>query len=217
MNSRLLPAPPPPSCLQAFAHIKRYWDRQRNSYVAKILPGEFYVSQVDELIATTLGSCVSACIWDAQAGLGGMNHFMLPLTDKEAHQVNWGQRNNANDATRYGNYAMEHLINEILKHGGQRKNLRAKVFGGGNVMRQQSDVGRKNAAFVRDYLDTEGIPLLAQDLGLNYPRKVLFNPKTGKALMKRLESMHNDTILVRENSYRDSIIQQPVEGDIELF
>lgn len=206
-----------PECLPAFKHINRYWDKHRNIPVAKILPGEFYVALHYEAIATTLGSCVSACIWDEKYGVGGMNHFMLPLTEKQLHEVNWGQRNNTSDATRYGNYAMEHLINEILKHGGLRRNLRAKVFGGGKVMRQMSDIGQRNAEFALDYLEMENIPIISQDLGKTYPRKVLFVPSIGKVMLKRLRSLHNDTLLTREHNYRDSIMHQSIEGDVELF
>lgn len=204
-------------CIEGFEHINRFWDNHHESFVAKILPGEFYITRTNEAIATTLGSCVSACLWDEDVGIGGMNHFMLPLTEKEIHEINWGQRNNASDATRYGNYAMEHLINEILKNGGRRKYLRAKVFGGGKVMRAENDVGQKNVEFVLEYLDMESIPLLSHDLGNTCPRKVFFIPQTGQIFMKRLASMHNDTIITRESSYRDSIVHQPVEGDIELF
>ena len=207
--------PDPSPSISGFEHVNRYWDRRQNIYVAKILPGEFYVTQHSELIATTLGSCVSACIWDDRRGIGGMNHFMLPLTEQESHEVTWG--NEQSDATRYGNYAMEHLINEILKHGGLRKNLRAKVFGGGHVIRQMSDVGERNCQFVLEYIDTENIPLLAHDLGDEYPRKILFDPMSGRARMKKLRNMHNDTIVVREKDYQKDIIHKPVEGDIELF
>ena len=203
------------SCIRGFEHINRYLDRQNQKVVAKILPGEFYVSRNDEYIATTLGSCVSACIWDKQGGIGGMNHFMLPLTTKETHEVTWG--NDHSEATRFGNYAMEHLINEILSYGGLRKNLRAKVFGGGKILENMSDVGRQNCAFVIDYLETENIPILAHDLGNDYPRKIMFNPINGVAQMKRLRSMHNNTLVVRENDYQKSIVNKPVEGDIELF
>ncbi len=99
------------NCLDEFKHVNHYWDKQRNSIVAKILPGEFYMSKEPITIATTLGSCISACLWDERAKLGGMNHFMLPITDKEAHEVNWGSRGLVTDSTRYGNFAMEHLIN----------------------------------------------------------------------------------------------------------
>lgn len=202
-------------CLPGFEHISRYWDRNQNCITAKILPGEFYVTKTNEKIATTLGSCVSACIWDERNAIGGMNHFMLPLTDKELHEVTWG--NAKSDATRYGNYAMEHLINEILKNGGVRRNLKAKVFGGGKVLTQANDIGKKNAEFVLDYLRIEGITLLSQDLGDTFPRKVIFDPQTGKVLIKKLRTIHNDTIVVREKDYQAAIIHKPIEGDIELF
>jgi chemotaxis protein CheD len=203
--------------LRGFEHINRYFDKTRQKNVAKILPGELYVTEQEENIATTLGSCVSACIWDSRNHIGGMNHFMLPITDKEINNISWGNRNLPSDATRYGNYAMEHLINEILKHGGSRPFLQAKVFGGGRVLNQMTDVGKKNAAFVLEYLKTENIPLISQDLGDIYPRKVLFDPMTGKVLMKKLTTTHNETINRREQNYRSDLVKKPVEGDIELF
>lgn len=207
--------PKPPKCLRGFEHINRYWDQSRHAHVAKILPGEFYVTQHDELIATTLGSCVAACIWDKNTQVGGMNHFMLPLTAQQCHEVTWG--NVAGDATRYGNYAMEHLINSILAHGGSRKNLQAKVFGGGKILQQMSNVGKSNAQFVVKYLETENIPIVSQDLMDIYPRKVLFLPCKGKAWMKKLRSLHNETINNRDIIYQKHITDQPVEGGIELF
>ena len=204
-------------CIDEFNHVNHYWDKQRGTVVAKILPGEFYMTRQNVTIATTLGSCISACIWDIKSHIGGMNHFMLPLTDKEAHDVNWGQRGKASDATRYGNFAMEHLINMILKHGGRRINLRAKVFGGGRVLKQMSDVGERNIEFVLKYLELENIAIESSDLGSVFPRKVLFEPTTGKAFVKRLDNLHNDTILKREKDYRRSIDTESVEGDVELF
>lgn len=204
-------------CLPEFHHVHHYWDRQRNEVIAKILPGEFYMTKDEIFIATTLGSCVSACIWDVRRGIGGMNHFMLPLTDKEAHEVNWGQRGLTTDATRYGNFAMEHLINTIIKYGGLKENLKAKVFGGGQVLKQASTVGERNIAFVLDYLKTEDIEIESEDLGDVHPRKILFQPRTGRALVKRLNILKNDTIVCRESDYRQQINQQDVEGGIELF
>jgi chemotaxis protein CheD len=204
-------------CLPEFDHVNHYWDRQKRVVIAKILPGEFYMTSQNMAIATTLGSCVAACIWDDMIGLGGMNHFMLPLTTQEVHEVNWGQRGLVTDATRYGNFAMEHLINMILTHGGRRKNLRAKVFGGGKVMKKMSNIGNKNIDFVLSYLDTENIPIESQDLGLEYPRKVLFEPTTGRAFVKRLDNLHNDTIVRRERDYETRIEHKPVDGDVELF
>ena len=102
-------------CLPEFSQINHYWDKQRDMVIAKILPGEFYMTLDTVAIATTLGSCISACIWDSKVNIGGMNHFMLPITNKEVHEITWGQREKTADATRYGNYAMEHLINTIFK------------------------------------------------------------------------------------------------------
>ena len=203
------------SPLPGFEHVKRYWDKQRRCPAAKILPGEYYVTLHDELVTTVLGSCVSACIRDRRLGVGGMNHFMLPLSGNGG---SWGGGGDVvSTATRYGNYAMEHMINEILKHGGQKRNLEAKVFGGGRIMANLSDVGEKNILFVESYLQTEGITLASKDVGDIYPRKVVYYPRTGRALVKRIRHVHNDTVIKRESAYQDEIAHQPVQGDIELF
>ena len=182
---------------------------------AKILPGEYYVTGSTELVTTVLGSCVAACIRDRVFGIGGMNHFMLPIS------IDGRGWNGAHDvlstATRYGNYAMEHMINDILKHGGHKRHLEAKIFGGGRMMKALSDIGARNIEFVREYLSVEGIPLLSESVGDIYPRKVIYIPATGKVLVKRLKHLHNDTILKRENDYRSEIAQQPVSGSVELF
>jgi len=204
-------------CLPEFSHINHYWDKNRGMVIAKILPGEFYMTRDNVAIATTLGSCISACIWDNKTHIGGMNHFMLPLTDKEAHEVDWGQRGMASDATRYGNFAMEHLINMILKNGGRKANLRAKVFGGGKVLKKMSDIGERNIDFVMSYLKAENIEIECSDLGSFYPRKVLFEPSSGKAFIKTIDNLHNDTIVRRENDYRSRIDQGSIDGDVELF
>jgi len=185
--------------------------------VAKILPGEFYMTRDNMSIATTLGSCISACIWDKKENIGGMNHFMLPLTDKKAHEVNWGKRGVASDATRYGNFAMEHLINVILKNGGKRENLLAKVFGGGKVLNQMTDVGKRNIDFAMHYLQMENIKIETTDVGDLYPRKVIFEPNGGRAFVKKLHNLHNDTIAQREKDYSKNIENNSVDGDVELF
>jgi chemotaxis protein CheD len=112
---------------------------------------------------------------------------------------------------------MEHLINEILTHGGIRRNLKAKVFGGGKVLNQGNEVGLRNAEFVLTYLHQENLTLVGEDLGDIYPRKVLFDPITGRARMKKIQTVNNDTIAVREQQYSKEIKHEPVEGDIELF
>jgi chemotaxis protein CheD len=123
----------------------------------------------------------------------------------------------SSDATRYGNFAMEYLINMILKNGGRKVNLRAKVFGGGRVLEQLSDVGVKNIRFVLKYLQDENIPVEGSDLGSVYPRKILFEPSSGRAFVKVIDILHNDTISRREVAYRSRMYESPLEGDIELF
>ena len=200
-----------PLALPGFEHIKRYWDPSRNLYVAKLLPGEYYITLRGEMITTVLGSCVSACIRDRVMGVGGMNHFMLPSS---AQPDDWG---GSSSSARYGSYAMEQLINEILKAGGRRENLEVKAFGGGNIVSALSSVGRKNIAFLREFLHIEGLHLVAKDLGGPHPRKVNFYPDSGRAQVKRLRSIHNDTIVQRENQYMEELVDAPVQGDVELF
>jgi chemotaxis protein CheD len=201
--------------ITGFEHVNRYWDRDREMIAVKILPGEYYVTHDNELITTVLGSCVSACIRDKELGIGGMNHFMLPVS-------NYGQLKQSNEsivgiATRYGNYAMEHLINTILSNGGKRKNLEVKVFGGGKILPTLTDVGMKNIDFVLDYIDQEGLKLLSHDLGDIYPRKIIYFPQTGKVGMKKIKDLHNDTIAQRERKYFNSIRNINVESEVELF
>lgn len=206
---------PLPTALPGFEAIKRYWDRDQSLSTAKILPGDYYVTVYAEMITTVLGSCVSACIRDPAFGVGGMNHFMLPHNNSDGKE-SWNDTM-VNAATRYGNYAMEHLINEILKHGGRREHLEIKIFGGGKVLTSMTNVGRRNIEFVMQYLHTEGFSIVAKNVGDIFPRKVNYYPKTGKVQMKKLKSTHNNTIVNREQSYMKDIEQQPIGGDIDLF
>ncbi|OOZ38019.1 hypothetical protein BOW53_16745 [Solemya pervernicosa gill symbiont] len=138
-------SPRMPRSLPGFEDVKRYWDKTNDIFSAKILPGEFYVTANDELITTVLGSCVSVCIRDRIFGIGGMNHFMLPHDNSGTGS--WVASDNVSVSTRYGTYAMEHMINEILKNGGNRKNFEVKVFGGGRILANMTDVGIKNINF----------------------------------------------------------------------
>jgi chemotaxis protein CheD len=188
-----------------------YYDRTFDCDAAKILPGEYYFTGRDMLIVTVLGSCVSACIRDRTTGLGGMNHFMLP---------DGGDSNSPVSASmRYGTYAMEVLINDLLKAGARREHLEAKVFGGGAVLRGFTaiNVGERNAAFVTSFLKTERIPLLAEDLNDIHPRKVYFFPRSGKVMVKKLMTTHNDTLAKRELDYASRLKVEPVGGAIDLF
>lgn len=190
-----------------------YYDRTFDCEAAKILPGEYYCTGRDMLIVTVLGSCVSACIRDRVSGIGGMNHFMLP--DSGVADSN----SPVSASMRYGTYAMEVLINQLLKAGARRENLEAKVFGGGNVLRGFTtiNVGERNAQFVRNYLRAENMRVTAEDLNDIYPRKVYFFPRTGKVLVKKLKQTHNDTLVQREQAYASRLTTSAVSGDVELF
>jgi chemotaxis protein CheD len=196
----------------AFAHIRRMRDNRFPHEIASILPGEFFVSQEPMVIYTVLGSCISACIRDPVVGVGGMNHFMLP-EPKEMGRDSWGE------LTRYGSYAMESLINEIIKRGGLKSRLEVKLFGAGKIYEGNIDVGANNAKWVIGYLKSEGLTTAKTDLGDVFPRKIYYFTDSGRVLMKKIERVKNLTIFERENEYAAKIkqrAQQPVE-DVTLF
>ncbi len=204
---------PKPS-VKGFSHVNRYWDREHDIVSAKILPGEYYVTTIDEMVTTVLGSCISACIRDRVFGIGGMNHFMLPEAGKNAAATGSSY---LSAETRYGSFAMERLINDILKQGGRRENLEVKIIGGGRILEKMTNIGQRNIEFARTYVTTEGFQITAEDVGDIYPRKVLYYPLTGKVRVKKLKSLHNNTIIERENTYLHQIEEKPVTGDVELF
>lgn len=186
-----------------------YFDREIDSQAAKILPGEYLVTSRGLALVTLLGSCVAACLRDPLAGVGGLNHFMLPD----------GGAGLAGESARYGGYAMEMLLNELMKRGASRSRIEAKVFGGGAVLKNMSaSIGEKNAVFVREYLERERIPIVAEDLLDIHPRKIFYFPQTGRALVKRLPHAHDDEVDRLERLYQTRLLQQPViPGEIELF
>lgn len=176
-----------------------------------ILPGEFYVTNQNERIETVLGSCIAACGRDPVAQVGGMNHFMLPVVKNSSKEIE------LSDANRYGNYAMENMINEMLKMGAKKERIEFKIFGGGRIMSSMSNIGWYNIGFTFDYIYTEGFNLVSQDIGDIYPRKVIFYPTTGRVRVRRLNSMHNQSLVDQESKYIQNIEHKPVEGDVELF
>lgn len=205
-----------PLALPGFEHIKRGWNETYEAFSARLMPGEYYVTTHDEGVYTTLGSCISACIRDRVTGIGGMNHFMLPASGNSGGSDSWKSAG-LSAATRYGNFAMEHLINGILKNGGKRQNLEVKLFGGGRIIANMTDVGMRNIAFAHDYIETEGLQVTSEDVGDVFPRMVVYFPKTGKVRVKRLRSLHTNTIAEQEIKYLSMIEEKPVSGDIELF
>jgi chemotaxis protein CheD len=215
LRERVAQMGPSPAAIAGFEHINRYWDPRNETYAAKLLPGEYYVSIKGEMITTVLGSCISACIRDKVFGIGGMNHFMLP-DHVDSASGSW-ENTKANAATRYGSYAMEHLVNDILKQGGRRENLEVKLFGGGQVLRIGTNIGGRNAEFAESYVRTEGLKLAAIDVEGPFPRKVNYYPGTGKVYVKRLQGIHNETIVRREEKYMNSLEVSPIETEIDLF
>lgn len=190
---------------------QRYFDQRFGRDTVKVQPGEYYVSAHGEAIVTVLGSCVSACIRDVRIGVGGMNHFMLPGAERDAGV--------SSASARYGVFAMEVLINHLFKLGARREHLEAKVFGGGRVVASMtsSDVGARNARFVREYLALEHIPLVAEDLLDECARKVVFFPATGRVLVRRTIIGGSDADLASEQRYQRRLQVEPVAGEIELF
>jgi chemotaxis protein CheD len=209
------PVQPPVSA--GFEHVNRYWDPVHKCWAAKILPGEFYVSTHGEMVVTVLGSCISACVRDRVRGIGGMNHFMLP-EQTEYSSSDWGGDMNS-AATRYGNWAMEYLINEILKRGGQRQNLEFKLFGGGQMIASMTDIGQRNILFAYNYLSNEGFSIQASDLGDVFARKVLYFPDTGAVKVRRIRDLKNSTLMDREDSYRKAVCEEKPQqsGAVDLF
>lgn len=195
----------------AFLATRRRYDARVGRDVVKLLPNEYYVTDEDVVLGTVLGSCVAACIRDSHTGLGGMNHFMLPGSYSSAR---------AEASMRYGAYAMEVLINEILKAGGRRERLEAKVFGGGAVMDQirMLDIGRRNAEFVLQYLALERIPVMAQDLCGYSARRVRYYPRSGVALVRKLRSARSADVLNRREQKLQSAMNESAAAPLfEMF
>jgi chemotaxis protein CheD len=183
-----------------------YFDAFFKNDAVKILPCEYFVFDEDILIMTTLGSCIAACLWDREAKIGGMNHFMLPDGDS--------------DSGRYGSYAMELLINAMMKQGATRATMEAKIFGGGQVIEGMTsmNIGERNTTFVTEYLKTERIPIMSKDVLGPYPRKVCFLPKSGKAMVKRLATANTAAVVAQDRAAVQSVA--PVSaggGSVDLF
>lgn len=193
------------------AEAKRYFDRQRQAWMVRVVQGNYQVTSDPSVIYhTILGSCISACIRDPQAGIGGMNHFLLPSGDTSAAEMANGA------ASRYGTYAMELLVNAILSRGGSRSRLEVKLFGGGNVVKGIEGMGHKNADFIEEFVKLEKLNVVSKHLRGDAARRVEYNPYTGKARMLLVSTDATETI-VREEVKRSVRVVAAPSGDIELF
>jgi len=196
-----------------FGHVQRRYDSRVNGMIATLAPGDYFVAIEGEIISTVLGSCVSACIRDRRLCFGGMNHFMLPIDESEGTST-WGTT--ASSSTRFGNVAMERLINSMLKLGAHRTDLEVKLVGGGKVLDAMTDIGSRNIQFVREYVRAEGFTVLGEDLGDVYPRKVMYHPQTGSARVKRLARTDRH-VVADERRYIRDLDRTAISGTIELF
>ncbi len=187
---------------------KSFFDPKFKTQCVNILPGEFYTTRSDEMIMTILGSCIAACVRDVKLGLGGLNHFLLAEPHSDL----------SSPSTRYGSYAMECLINDILRQGGQRENLEVKIFGGSDLMNSSIKIGQKNSDFIKKYLHNEGLKIAAEDLGGLRPRRIHFWPQTGRVVRLVLQPSEQQNLMDTEKKYTSTIKKkEESHGDIELF
>ena len=170
-----------------------------------VIQGEYKISRDPRVyLSTILGSCVAVCLRDPKLGLGGMNHFLLPF----------GQ-DGEGDSKKYGAYAMELLINKLLRLGAERDRLEAKVFGGGRINVGMSDIGSKNVEFARSFLSTEKIPCVSESVGGTQARRVKFWPVSGRARQLLITSPAE--VQEVEKVEQPAVPEVPDTGDVELF
>lgn len=188
---------------------KRTYDSKKDLYVTNIFSGEYYVTEgPKEMICTILGSCVAVCVHDPIAKVSGMNHFLLPGNEE------------APFSPKYGIFAMEYMINEVLKRGGLKKRLIVKIFGGAKIHNQtySLNIGERNIAFIREYLANEGLNIIASDIGGTHPRKIYFMGDTGKVMVNKIRQLAVvNKVVEEEDLFAKSIKQSPYKGSIELF
>lgn len=181
--------PAPPRTLRGFESTQRYWDVAEGSWVALVVPGDCYVTNGAEIISTVLGSCVSTCVRDAVAGISGLNHFLLP---------NQSGVYEARHALRYGCFAVERLLDELVKHGARRERFEIKVFGGGRVIQGMSDIGRKNIDFVHRYFELQALAIDAEDTGGTWARRIRYYTDTGRVLVQRVQTREASQVIHEE-------------------
>ena len=197
--------------MMEFGHIRRMQDMRFPHEIAVIMPGEFFVSQVPMVVYTVLGSCISVCIRDTVTKIGGMNHFMLASPSGNAENDHWGA------SARYGSYAMEVLVNELLGRGGHKSRFEVKIFGGGKIYEGRNDVGAKNAAWALEYLEREGMQPIKADVGDVCPRKVYYFTESGRVLLKKLDGIQRQQIVNEEQQYQKAVEKEASAGDVTLF
>ncbi len=190
---------------------RRYFDPRFEATIITVAPGEHEITSAkDEIVATVLGSCVSVCLRDSHSGVGGLNHFLLPKNNGSA---------DASAGERYGDTAMEVLINGLLKRGAKRANFEAKVFGGARVLSGATmlAIGDGNIAFVTEFLAREGIQTVSKDVGGTRSRRIHYQPATGRAWVQHVQSSQKSAEHEQEVAYLNRLKTQPVAGEVEIW
>ena len=200
------PSPPP---VPGFENAHRLWDSLHHRWTVRIVPGELFVTPHDESISTVLGTSLSVCMRDPVLRIGGMNHFILPIQIDEATGI---VARDTKEALRYGRSVMERLLREVLKLGASRERLKAKMYGGSRHMQPAHGASESTIAFARRYLREQGVPVVAEKLGDGYPRRLMYFPSSGMALMERLPNRLVAAVAKREMQYVQSLIQPPAVG-----
>ncbi|HET7506619.1 MAG TPA: hypothetical protein VFK02_36615 [Kofleriaceae bacterium] len=185
--------------------MNRYWDPRLRAFVVQVLPGELHVTEEDLVISTVLGSCVSACLRDVTRPVGGINHFMLPYM----------LRGDDGDSARYGVYALECLVNQVVGRTGRRAHLEAKVFGGGRVIAGGGDIGKSNIDLVRRFFASENIAISSEDLGDTFARRIRYWPRSGRAQVQRIPMTRATDVVASEE--RAARAMPATTGSVELF
>lgn len=190
--------------------LERYWDHNWEKWLVNLAQGDYAVSDEPILLTTVLGSCVAACVYSPERKMGGINHFLLPHA---------GASDAGSGSFRYGIHAMEVLINSLLRKGADRDELQMKVCGAADVVRGLSNrVGVANATFIRLYAKQEHLNLLAEDLGGDNPRRVVFDPQTGSMKVKRLTKHLSTEEVLKETARAEKLEQKILDSaDVELF
>ncbi|MHC6527321.1 chemotaxis protein CheD [Vibrio proteolyticus] len=196
----------------------RFYSPEFGKEVVKIAPGEIYCSKKNELILTGLGSCVSVCVWDSRLRFGGLNHFLLPNC---AHVDHWQRSEQLSVESRYGLHAMELLINSMLKMGSLKSDLVFKLFGGGTFSSNGYCVGERNKAFISEFVDTEQLTVINRDLGGHVARRLVFDPQTGRALIKKIDMELLQQTVALERYYQQQLdtelVTEAAQQRVELF
>jgi len=179
-----------------------FYDSKFKKKVVSIGPGDYYVTEEDLIIQTVLGSCIAVCLFTDNVITCGMNHFMLPGGSESSETM---------DSLRYGIHSMEMLINSLLKLGIQKKDIKAKVFGGGNIIdfkTTKNTVGENNIEFIFDFLRKENLPVVTKHVGGDNARKILFFSEDKRVLVKEINKTEKDDTAREETEYGKTITKK---------